>query len=144
MSATITPDPDEYLLGDEPRPRRRTKVERATRKQEALSMRLAGVRIDQIAKTLGVHPATVYAWERASVRDIPREEADELRALELARLDALQRSVWADAMRGDTRAVDRVLQIMDRRARYLGLYDERTAGLEAVGGLLDRLVNGEG
>lgn len=143
MSAT-TPDPDEYLMGDQPRPRRRPKVERATRRAEALSMRLAGVRIDQIAKTLGVHPSTVYAWERDAVRDLPREQADELRFLELDRLDALQRSVWADAMRGDTRAVDRVLQIMDRRARYLGLYDERTAGLEAVGGLLDRLVNGEG
>lgn len=133
----------EYLLGDLPAPRRAPKIVRATRRAEAMRMRLAGVSVDLIAKRFGVAPRTVYTWVAEGVRDIPREEADELRTLELARLDALQSAVWADAMRGDPRATDRVLAVMDRRARYLGLYDERTVGLEAVGSLLDRLVLGE-
>lgn len=134
----------EYLLGDRPAPKRAPKIERATRRAEAMSMRLAGVRVDQIAKRFGVAPRTIYNWIAEGVRDIPREEADELRMLELDRLDALQRAVWADAMRGDPRAVDRVIAVMDRRARYLGLYDARIEGLEVVGGLLDRLVFGGG
>lgn len=138
----------EYLLGDAIRPRPRARktqrqVERATRKQEALTMRLAGVRIDRIAQLMGVHRRTVSLWIADAIRDIPREEADELRLLESTRLDALQQAVWTDAMRGEPRAVDRVLAIMDRRARYFGLYDSRTDGIEAVGNLLDRLI-GEG
>ena len=154
MSAdSTTPDTAdaaaEYLLGDvaRPKPRARTtqrQVERATRKQEALTMRLAGVRIDRIAQAMGVHRRTVSLWIGDAIRDIPREEADELRALERHRLDALQQAVWTDAARGDLRALDRVLAIMDRRARYFGLYDTRVEGIEAVGNLLDRLIGGEG
>lgn len=134
----------EYLLGDQPRPRRPRKIERATRRAEAMSLRLAGVRVDQIAKQFGVKPRTIYTWLSEAAKDIPREQADEMRMLELDRLDALQRAVWQDAMRGDPRAVDRVLQIMGQRARYVGLYDSRADGLEQVGNLLDRLINGEG
>ena len=134
----------EYLLGDKARRRTNTerRVDRATRRQEALSMRLAGARNDQIAQALGVHPRTVITWVTEAVRDIPREEAEELRRLELDRLDALQGAVWRAAMRGDVRATDRVLAIMDRRAKYLGLYDAQAEGLGAVGSLLDRLVFG--
>lgn len=121
-----------------------TKIERATRRQEALALRRAGIGIDLIARRFHVHESTIYAWCREAIRDIPREEADELRLMELDRLDALQQAVWADAMRGDPRAVDRVLHVMDQRARYLGLYDQRAMGHEAVGNLLDRLINGEG
>lgn len=142
MNATNTPDPDEYLLGDHPRPKRASKIERATRRAEAITLRRAGGRVDQIAAQFGVSPRTIYAWCREAVRDIPREEAEELRMLELDRLDALQRAAWTDAMRGDPRAIDRVLAVMDRRARYLGLYDARAEGIEAVGHLLDRLVLG--
>lgn len=134
----------EYVLGDQPRSRRPRKIERATRRAEAMTLRLAGVRVDQIAKQFGVTPRTIYAWCAEAVKDIPREQADEMRMLELDRLDALQQAVWRDAMRGDPRAVDRVLAIMGQRARYVGLYDPRADGLEQVGNLLDRLIHGEG
>lgn len=135
----------EYLLGD--KPRRTTtarRVARATRKQEALTMRLAGISTRTIAARLNVHPSTVYAWVRDAIKAIPQEEADELRALELERLDALFYAVWRDALAGDTRAVDAALRVMSRRAALLNLDTAHTAGLEAVGNLLDRLVLGEG
>lgn len=146
MSAhdSTIPDPDEYTLGDFPRPRRVPKIERATRRQEAITLRRAGIRVDQIAQRFRVHESTIYAWCREAIRDIPREEADELRLMELDRLDALQQAAWTEAMRGDPRAIDRVLAVMDRRARYLGLYDARAEGMERVGSLLDRLILGEG
>jgi hypothetical protein len=52
---------------------------------------------------------------------IPRELADEYRALEALRLDALQQAVWEQAIEGDLKAVDRVLSIMKRRSQLLGL-----------------------
>jgi len=41
--------------------------------------------------------------------------------LELERLDAMQAAIWDDAMNGHLGAIDRVLKIMERRAKLLGL-----------------------
>ncbi|MEU2203632.1 helix-turn-helix domain-containing protein [Microbacterium oleivorans] len=142
MSAT-TPDPDEYLLGDLPRPRRASKIERATRRQEAIALRRAGVGVDAIATRLKVHPSTVYAWMKDAIAAIPREEADELRMLELDRLDAIFRGHFHAAVSGDVRSAETCLKVMERRARLLNLDAARAQGLEQVGGLLDRLVLGD-
>jgi transposase-like protein len=148
MSAdSNTPTADlaaEYLLGDKPRRPSATakRAARATRKQEALTMRLAGVSIRTIAARLNVHPSTVYAWVKDAIAAIPQEQADELRALELERLDTMLASIWRDVLAGDTRAVDAALRIMQRRAALLNLDASHAAGLEQVGNLLDRLVHG--
>ena len=49
------------------------------------------------------------------------EAVDQHRALELARLDALQASLWDRAEAGDVKAVNAVLRIIDQRSRLLGL-----------------------
>jgi DNA-binding CsgD family transcriptional regulator len=137
----------EYLLGDAVRPKPRARktqrqVERATRKQEALTMRLAGLSNRTIATRLGVHPSTVYAWIKDAIAAIPKEEADELRALELERLDAMFYAIWRDVIAGDTKAIDVGLRIMTRRAHLLNLDASHAASMEAVESLLDRLVLG--
>lgn len=147
MSA-ITPDTadlaTEYLLGDKPRRITKTvkRAVKATRIQEALTMRLAGVSTRTIAARMGVHPSTVYAWVRDAIAAIPQEEADQLRVLELERLDAMFYAVWMDARGGDTKAIDVALRIMTRRAHLLNLDASHVAGLQAVESLLDRLVLG--
>ena len=50
-----------------------------------------------------------------------RELADQIRELELQRLDAMLMGLWNDAQRGNHGAVDRVLRISERRAKLLGL-----------------------
>ena len=49
------------------------------------------------------------------------EAVDEHRALEIARLDALQLAVWDHAMAGDVKALNAVLRIIEQRSRLLGL-----------------------
>lgn len=147
MSANTNTTADlaaEYLLGDKPRRTSATvkRAARATRKQEALTMRLAGVSTRTIAARLNVHPSTVYAWVKDAIAAIPQEQADELRALELERLDTLFAAVWRDALAGDTRSVDAALRVMQRRAALLNLDAAHAAGLEQVENLLDRLVLG--
>ena len=46
--------------------------------------------------------------------------ADEVRRLELERLDQLQLGLWLKACKGDVSAVLGVLRIMQRRAKLLG------------------------
>lgn len=59
------------------------------------------------------------ALERAEADLV--EEASDFLQLELERLDAMQARLWPKAMAGELGAVDRILAIMKRRSKYLGL-----------------------
>ena len=89
---------------------------------KALKLRLAGATFQEIADKVG------YAGRQSAqkavtkaMQDTIQEPADELRRLEMMRLDRLQLAVWPAAMRGDVKAVTAVLRIMVRRSNLLGL-----------------------
>lgn len=92
------------------------------RRRKALELRKAGATYDQIKTQMGYATRASAARDCfAAIRAIIAEPAEEVRQLELQRLDALLLGVWKKAKDGDPAAVDRVLRIMDRRAAYLGL-----------------------
>jgi len=97
---------------------------RATlKKQEALKLRAEGLTFREIAERVGyADRKTASDAVRLALQQTLREPADEVRQLELARLDKLMASLWGAAMLGQWKAIDRVLAIMDRRAKYLGLH----------------------
>jgi hypothetical protein len=82
---------------------------------------LKGRSYDQIAREVGyancgaAHRVVAKAWSERLADDI-----DQLREMELARLDALQASMWAKAENGDLRAVNAYVRIIDKRCRLLG------------------------
>jgi hypothetical protein len=116
-----TPRPDRNRSRDPGRPGR-DRAAREARRLEALHLRLAGWDYDTIARQLGFrHRSSAYRLVQAALAARQREAAPAVRALELARLDALLERVWPRAMAGHLPAVDRVLAILDRRARLLGL-----------------------
>lgn len=92
------------------------------RRRQAVSLRLAGHTYQQIADRLGYrgHTGARAAVEKA-LREAIREPSREVITLELLRLDALQAALWPKALACDLAAVDRVLKVMERRARLLGL-----------------------
>ena len=97
------------------------------RERQALTFRKGGATFEAIAAHLGYHNHSgAYKAVRRAMQRTLQEPADELRALELARLDDLLKGVWVAACTGDGTAVDRVLKIMARRADLLGL-DARKA-----------------
>ena len=49
------------------------------------------------------------------------EEAEEVRCIELQRLDGLWKVAHDKALKGDLPAIDRCLRIQERRAKLLGL-----------------------
>ena len=67
----------------------------------------------------GAYRALVRALKK--YRTEMAEMADDVRSLELERLDLMLAAIWADAEAGNTKAIETVLRLMDRRARYLGL-----------------------
>jgi hypothetical protein len=103
-------------------------VRAALREQQILEMRLAGRTFRQIADALGYKTVSgaYSALQRALARTI-QEPADAVRRLEVERLDRMIELLWADAHDPAARPgarlfiFDRILAVMDRRARYLGL-----------------------
>lgn len=89
---------------------------------KALELRLAGYDLKVIAEQCGYqHPSGAdYAIKQALKRQ-PASPPEKLRELESARLDRLIRTLWPRALRGDLLVIDRVLNIMVRRARLWGL-----------------------
>jgi hypothetical protein len=92
------------------------------KQKRALEFRLAGASYSSIAETLGyankggAHKAVMAALEKTI-----QEPADRVRNMELERLDRLWFAVYQQATKGDAKAGQLCLSIMDRRAKLLGL-----------------------
>ena len=94
----------------------------AEKQRQALELRKAGATYDQIAQTLGyTNRGNAYHLVHDALAMITREQAEDVLTLELERLDGMLLALWPKAKRGDHYAVDRVLKLMERRARYIGL-----------------------
>jgi len=98
------------------------RISAAERQVQALALRKAGIGYAAIARQLGyAGPSGAYKAIMTALHALTREPAEELRTLELARLDDLLAGLWAAARQGNVLKVDRVLKIMARRAALLGL-----------------------
>ena len=73
-------------------------------------------------------------WKALDGREA--EAVEDHRALELARLDALQVVLWERALGGDVKAVNAVLRIIEQRSRLLGL-DKPEAASVSLGSVVD-------
>lgn len=105
-----------------------TKAQRAQavaeRAAKALKLRTMRVSWDAIAKQCGYSSAGAAATAvKRELMRIPREAARELRTSELETLDIAQRAMSAQIMAGNFAAIDRMLRIMDSRAKLTGLYE---------------------
>ena len=74
---------------------------------------------------MGCSVAGAHDMVRRALREAVREPAEELRTLELERLDTLYAKVMVIIETGSTKevlnAIDRALRIMERRSKLLGL-----------------------
>lgn len=96
----------------------------AVRRTQVAAMRLQRRTQREMARVLNVSLGTINR-DLQAVRDEWAERREQSYndwvAEELALLDRLQRSLLPKAIEGNDRAVQRVLSVMERRARMLGL-----------------------
>ena len=100
------------------------KISYAERRIQALELRKAGATYEQIGKQLGITKQAAYKHVKKALdamNDTIREQADDVRNIEVERLDKLWFVMYKQALSGNQGAVDRCLKIMDRRAKLLGL-----------------------
>lgn len=121
------------------------------RRALALRLRREGYEWAYIGEQLGSSPQNAHHIVKKALENQIAEEATGLRALEAARLDDMMLALYTLATRNDpdqpmTRmqleAVDRVLRIMERRAKLLGLDAPTQTQVDIGGGplaiILDR------
>lgn len=125
------------------------RIQAAERRNRALQLRIAGATYEQIARTPFSEgdPRPLYKDRKraheavmVALKELAQDTAgkgSELKALELARLESMQISLWPATRPSkqvtcdncghglyrvpDHDAIDRVLKIMAQRSRYLGL-----------------------
>lgn len=131
-----TPEPYEELPPDDPFsiPADPTRATARQRSVMAFELRKVGVPFDEIAERLGYKSArsaeqSVIRVCKNRVRD---RNPEQVVAMELERLDALQLVAWRRAKNGDLAAIDRILKIMEKRAEYLGLTAPQPQGQEVT------------
>lgn len=124
-------------------------VSKIDRQHMALTLRKQGGSYRKIAESLrgregiqddyGEHHAyqdVLSEIKRLQIEN--REAAEDIRTLELERLDELQARYWPKAVAGDYAAFDRVLSVMDRRAKYVGAYAADQLDIQIRWELLNR------
>lgn len=105
--------------------RRRQEIERAARRMQVTNLLTSGV-ADQvrIAEHLGVNQSTISRDIRIIESQWQERAAEAIataKGKDLARTERLIAALWTDAIRGKWRATDRVIALMQHRARLLGL-----------------------
>ena len=118
------------------------KADLIEKKAEALRLRRYGLGYAQIAEELGCAQSTAYSYvvdALAETCNTMREDADAIRQMELERLDAMFMSQYSKALKGDDRAVNACLKIMERRAKFLGL-DVATTNIAVGAGVVVNFV----
>ena len=94
----------------------------AARHLEALRLRQRGLTYDAIAERIGYANSSVaYKAVMLELKRQMKEPAEQVRELEIERLDRMLLALQPKIDAADTRAIDTALRLMERRARLLGL-----------------------
>lgn len=97
-------------------------ISAVAKQRRVLELRMAGAPFSRIAREVGYASLSgAHKAFQTALKATIQQPADEVRRLEVERLDALLGALWDLALGGNLQAIDRVLAVMQRRAAYLGL-----------------------
>lgn len=102
-------------------PKRIIKLERAA---QALELRKQGWQFPEIAEALGVSTPCAFKYVNQYLEQLRKQaksSAEELRDLELHRMDDMQNALWEKVLKGDRDSIQSVIKISERRSKLLGL-----------------------
>lgn len=107
--------------------------EQVDKELKVLELRRMGMTWQRIAEQTGYadHSGAYLAYKRAIKRTL-QPVVDEVRDMELDRLDRLQMALWPKAMQGSERSVLAIVRVMEHRAALLGLKKPTQMELEVT------------
>lgn len=93
----------------------------AKRRSEALDYRLQGFTFEQIGESMGVSAVRAFQLVTEGLTTIQTENAQQVKDIEVKRLDLLTTAYMQNATQGDVVAANMVIRLSERRAKLLGL-----------------------
>lgn len=97
-------------------------IEDYERDHNALELRKEGYTFEDISKRLGYSTRSgSYRAVMRRLQGMDKPAIEELRELEVHRLDAMLNAIWPDIQQGDQGAINTGLRISERRSKMLGL-----------------------
>jgi len=117
-------DPEGWAKKQAEKEKQSNREQRRELEARVMYLRRSGASHSDIARALKISEKSVNRAIRNVVRRLEKRAADDvltLRHMELERLDELQRALWKQAKDGDPGAIKLILQIMERRSKYIGL-----------------------
>src|SRR5262249_4464458 len=104
-------------------------IELQKKRAECLGRRLRGASYRDIATAMHISPSLAHEYVCRALKDfVPAEDATQVLAQELQRLDEMQSAVSDAATKGDNAAIETTLKIMRMRGRYLNLFADGKGG----------------
>jgi predicted transcriptional regulator len=100
------------------------KLESAKKRHRVLELRAAGLTEEEIGEKLGIGQARVSKILTATLKGWAQKDegnVDVLRQQRLFELDQLKRAIWADALKGDVKAVREAIKIIQTQAKITGV-----------------------
>jgi len=120
------------------KPTKAVNIRRRDREEQALALRRTGMSYQRIADQLGVSKQAAHGMLKALFAESARElaeDANEVRQLEVERLDVLLEGIWHRAtVEAEEKAIETCLRIMARRSALLGLDAPKRQELTGAGG----------
>lgn len=113
------------------------------RRLEALKARLQGKHYDEIARLCGyASPQAAKDAVMEAIRNAPEPVKEEIRRIDIARLDELYQVAYAKALdSGDPRAVNACLNIIERRWKLYGIAVDAARSQDDLRRRLDNLTD---
>lgn len=105
--------------------------------KRCLDLRVQGFSYDEMADLTGWAYTTCRKAVKEALAQSVTEVADEVRMIEMRRLDDMLMAHWPQ--RAQARNADVILKLMDRRSKYLGLDVPQTDLIDAAQALRDFL-----
>jgi hypothetical protein len=104
----------------------------AEKRAEAARLRAVGATFQEIGRTLGVTTGRAHQLVDEALQSTVADSVDELRALTMARLEALLTGCYERAREGNLRALGGVLRIIDTQCKIMGLFAPVPGGRAAA------------
>lgn len=91
------------------------------KRKQALQLALAGVDYQTIADTVGYNSRQAAHKAVKSAIDMTiKPMAEDVKQMQLARLDKMLTAIWSQVTKGNLSAIDRAIKLEERRARLMG------------------------
>lgn len=102
----------------------KAKAKKLKNQETALACRIAGLSYPKIAAHMGVSVGSAHAYVTDALAESAARietNADNLRELELERLDKLIAGLWPKASNGSPSHVDKIVKVMEDRRKLAGI-----------------------